>query len=385
MILAFLSIVVLLQSLLLIYPLAKRKLGQRPRMLAAQDVDALQAAVLDAAGSMLSSRRVRMSFNDDDSLYAVLAGWKNRGFRRSQHHVYAYFNFPMAFMLVGLLDHYSATGDKRSLADTVRKSVDLISEAGELKFRIDKVDQATFGLVFLRLHEATSDPRYLAGAKQVYEAILAFRGGDGLYRYRLGLDVFFIDTVGLLCPFLVRYAEVTGTPSAKEDAERQVRFALSHCTETRHGLALHAFDLRLEQPLGSVNWSRGMGWLMIGLSAVAQTGSGADLIEAIRRYADVLARFQEPAGHWPQFLGHTNDRKIDSSATLMFLYAFQQSGVRSMQTAEMLALAGLCVDRRGRVVHASGDTIYLNKYSRAKGASELSQGLMLSLLSGLKP
>ncbi|WP_132999543.1 glycoside hydrolase family 88 protein [Luteimonas arsenica] len=380
-----LTFVVVLQSFLLLYPLIKRKLGQRCRMLVAKDVSSLQRSVLDAASRRLSSRRVWMSFNDDESLYAMLAGWKNVVLGRRRHHAYAYFNFPIAFLLLGLLDHHTATGNKQALRNVVHKCEDLLSDAGDLKFQIDKIDQATLGLVFLRLYELTNEPRYLAGSHRINEGIQGFKGDDGLYRYRLGLEIFFIDTIGLLCPFLVRYAQVTGAVSALEDAERQVRFALSHCIESKQGLAVHAFDLIRQQPLGSVNWARGMGWLLLGLSEVVRAGRDQALRDAMREYADVLEGMQEPGGYWPQFLGHTNDKTIDSSGTLMFLYAFQQSGVHSIDAAEAVALAALCVDHRGRVVHASGDTIYINKYSRAKGASELSQGLMLSLLSGLKP
>lgn len=39
------------------------------------------------------------------------------------------------------------------------------------------------------------------------------------------------------------------------------------------------------------------------------------------------------------------------------------------------------IDENGFVENNSGDTIYINKYSRVKGKSELSQGLLLWILS----
>src|SRR5690554_2068622 len=98
MIVALLAIVVILQSILLLYPLAKRKFGQAPRALAAMDADSLRGAVVHAASRVLLSRRVHMSFNDDESLYAVLSGWKNLVLQRRRQHAYAYFNFPIAFL-----------------------------------------------------------------------------------------------------------------------------------------------------------------------------------------------------------------------------------------------------------------------------------------------
>lgn len=378
-----LLLVIAAQSLLITYPIVMRKLRQRQSMHNARDSDLVRRVVAGAATKMLSSRHVSMSFNDDDSLYTLLALLKNRALGRRRHHIYAYYNFPIAFLLAGVLNHHVATGDKSALKIVLRKCDELLDGAGELMFRMDKIDQATFGLVFLRLYELTCEPRYLTGAHRIYEGVQQFRRDDGLYRYRLGLDVFFIDTVGLVCPFLARYAEVAGKGSALEDARRQVSFALENCIEPTHGLAVHAFDMNRKQPLGSLNWTRGMGWLLLGLSAVERASGDSILRDAMHAYADVLEGLREPGGYWPQFLGHTNDKSIDSSGTLMFLYAFQQCGVRRIDAHEAIALAALCVDRRGRVVHASGDTIYINKYSRAKGPSELSQGLMLSVLAGM--
>ncbi|MBJ6984223.1 glycoside hydrolase family 88 protein [Luteimonas sp. MC1750] len=385
MIVGLLSTVILMQCFLIAYPIIERKLRQRTVMLRVEDAASIKSAVALAGRRMLSSRRVTMSFNDDESLYALLAKLKNRVLGRRTHHAYAYYNFPFAFLLNGLLDYSVATGDSDVLKRVESKSKEFIDEAGVLKFPIDKLDQATFGLMFLTLFELTKDDRYLTGARRIFEEMQAFKGEDGLYRYRIGLNVFFIDTVGLLCPFLVRYSQVAGVPIAMADAEAQVKFALANCVEPSKGLAIHAYDLASEQALGSVNWARGMGWLTLGLSVVAREARDPALMEAMRRYADILGDLREPYGYWPQFLGHTNDRQIDSSGTLMFLHAFQQCGIWNIDGAEVKSLAALCVDRRGRVVQSSGDTIYINKYSRLKGPSELSQGLMLSLLSGLKP
>lgn len=350
-------------------------------MITTTDATSVHNQVASAASALLYTRRVIMSFNDDESLYVVLAGVKNRLLGNYKHDSYAYYNFPLAFLLTGILDHHVATCNAKSLDIVRHKCEDLLTNTGDLKFNIDKIDQSAFGLVFLQLFVLTKRNLYLIGAHKIYEEIQRFKMEDGLYRYRLGLDVFFIDTVGLLCPFLVRYAEITGNSTAMLDAERQVNFALTECTEPNMGLTFHAFDLVREQPLGSVNWSRGMGWFLLGLSAVARTGENTSHMEVLRRYVTILGTLRESHGYWPQFLGHTNDRVIDSTATLMFLHAFQQCELWRIDSNEVLALTAQCVDRYGRVIHASGDTIYINKYSRHKGPSELSQGLMLSILA----
>jgi unsaturated rhamnogalacturonyl hydrolase len=377
-----LSIAACFQFALIIYPLARRKLrsAQHP---VAHEWSQIRATVLKQSIKMAARRGTVMSFNDDESLYAALGTLKARLMRRRAHHAYKFFNFPIAFLMGGLLDYFDKFGDKDALKIVERRCKDLVDENGQLRFTVDKLDQAALGMLFLRLYELTSTNRYLSAATYVFNGLQRFKGPEGLYRYRLGLDVFFIDTVGLLCPFLVRYAGVLGLTCALADAEKQVEFALARCIEPTTGLAFHAFDLKREQPLGSVNWARGMGWFVLGLAAVALAGRQLKSVEALRRSAIILDALREAPGYWPQFLGHTNDCEIDSSASLMFLYAFQRSGLWLIDSAEITKLAAQCVDRHGRVIQASGDTIYINKYSRIKGPSELSQGLMLSLIAGL--
>ena len=384
MIYLVLMLVILFQTLLIVYPLIKRKFGQRIQILKIQDINATEQRVLQQAYTMLTSQRIQMSFNDEDSLYTLLASWKNRLLGKKSHHVYTYFNFPLAFLLLGLLDQYHYKNNKRILEKVEIKIKDLITSEGQLKFKVDKVDQAMLGLVFLRLYQITNKGHYLEASKAIYKHISLFKKEDGLYRYRKELDVFFIDTVGLLCPFLILYAEITSNESIKIDAERQVQFALEYCTEPKQGLVFHAYDLVHNQPLGSINWSRGMGWLLLGLSSVAINSNDKKLMNAMEHYVKVLNNLKENYGFWAQFLGHTNDRTIDSSASLMFLYSFMKCGLININKSLIESLAVLCIDINGKVQMVSGDTIYINKYSRVKGISELGQGILLSILAESK-
>lgn len=384
MIYLVLLLIILFQALLIVYPLVQRKFGQGIKMSKFQDFKTTEEKLLNQAHSMLGSKSIQMSFNDEDSLYTLLATWKNKLLGRKSQHDYTYFNFPLAFLLLGLLDQYEYKNDKGILEKVELKIKDLISSEGQLKFKVDKVDQAMLGLVFLRLYQVTKKVHYLEASKVIYKHISLFKKEDGLYRYRKELDVFFIDTIGLLCPFLILYAEITCNESIRIDAERQVEFSLEYCTGPKQGLAFHAYDLSHNQPLGSVNWARGMGWLLLGLSSVAINSNNKKFIDYMNHYLNVLNSLKEDHGFWPQFLGHTNDKLIDSSGTLMFLYSFVKCNLVKVDEDLIKLLASLCLDTDGRVQMVSGDTIYINKYSRVKSISELGQGLMLSIIAETK-
>lgn len=376
--------VIFFQLFLIVYPLVKRKYGKHIFLTKIQDINLIEQQVSIQAHKMLTAKRIQMSFNDEESLYTLLASWKNRLLGKKSHHVYTYFNFPLAFLLLGLLDQYEHINDKGILAKVEIKIKNLITNKGQLKFKVDKVDQATLGLVFLRLYQITKKGHYLEASKIIYQHISFFKKEDGLYRYRKELDVFFIDTVGLLCPFLILYAEITSNESIKIEAERQVQFALEYCTGPNQGLAFHAYDLIQNQPLGSVNWARGMGWLLLGLSSVSINSDDKQFMNAMEHYLKVLNNLKEDYGFWAQFLGHTNDKTIDSSGSLMFLYSFMKCGLINIDKSLIESLAVLCVDIDGKVQMVSGDTIYINKYSRVKGISELGQGILLSILAESK-
>lgn len=376
--------IIFFQLFLISYTLIKRKFAQRIKLLDIEDVNIIKEKVLQQAYQMLVSKNINMSFNDNEGLYTLLATWKNRFLGKKSHHIYAYFNFPLAFLLLGLLDQYESANKKELLAKVERKIIDLITNEGQLKFKVDKVDQAMFGLVFLRLYQITNKEHYFEAAKNIYKYILLFRKEDGIYLYRKEHNIFFIDTVGLLCPFLMLYADITSDDSIKIDAERQVQFALKYCTGSNQGLAFHAYDLNHNQPLGSTNWARGMGWLLLGLSAVAIRSENKQFINAMKQYLEILSKLKENYGFWAQFLGHTNDKTIDSSGSLMFLYSFMKCDLINIDESLIQSLATLCVDVKGKVQMVSGDTIYINKYSRVKSVSELGQGILLSILAEIK-
>lgn len=333
---------------------------------------------------MLKNKRAIMSFNDEDSLYVKLARVKAWLKRDNRHKNYAYFNFPLAFLLLGLLDRYESSGDTKLLEDIEQKCTELVSSSGQLIFTFDKVDQAMFGLVFLRLYTIARAKKYLTASNEIYKNVLSYVGDDDIVRYRKGVDVAFIDTIGLVCPFLIMYADITDCKSARVLAEKQVDHVLDTGLDKDGILPFHAVDLNLNAPLGSINWGRGIGWWVLGLAPLAAKSDKDHpnkYFTALQKILAFLERARLDNEYWPQFIGHTNDNTIDSSATLMFLLATQQAGIRDIESQELLSVIGRCVDSSGKVINASGDTIYINKYSRVKGASELAQGLMLSLIS----
>lgn len=371
-------------SLLLLYVLMVQRKLRPAKTVSYTTIAKAHKKLKKASLDMLKNKRAIMSFNDEDSLYVKLARLKAWLKRDNKHKDYAYFNFPLAFLLLGLLDTYESTGEAKLLNKIEEKCKELVSNDGDLVFSFDKVDQAMFGLVFLRLHTITKAKKYLVASDEIYTNVLSYVGDDDIVRYRKGVNVAFIDTIGLVCPFLVKYSDVKDCEQALELAEKQIENVLNIGLEKNGILPFHAVDLELNAPLGSINWGRGIGWWVLGLAPLAAKSTKdnpnkySTTLQKVLEFLDTARLDNE---FWPQFIGHTNENTIDSSATLMFLFASQQAGIQEIKSQELLSVIGRCVDSSGVVLNASGDTLYINKYSRVKGASELTQGLMLSLIS----
>ena len=193
---------------------------------------------------------------------------------------------------------------------------------------------------------------------------------EGTIPYRASCpDIRFVDTLGLACPFL--YA--TGMDAL---ADRQIK---------EYDLALyddvfpfHAFSLRTHLPMGVCDWSRGIGWYILGL---IESGKHEG---RILHLAEHLLPLQKPDGSFGCFLFNPSSRSESSGTSLvglLFVRAFQLSGNpifldRAFKTEQAL----IKVTRRdGAIDYSQGDTEGIGLYSRRFDALPFTQGIALLL------
>ncbi|MFA0657106.1 glycoside hydrolase family 88 protein [Vibrio sp. 10N.222.49.C12] len=343
------------------------------------DINKDKLLVLKKAMVMLRSDNVSMSFDDDESTYAMMSRLKYFLLKKTNN--YSYINFPRAWLMIGLLDYYEAHKDESILNEVILSVDKLIDDSGSLSFEFNNIDQCLFGVVFLRLYLILNKDKYAISSHQVYKEIQSFLDTNGVYFYRKNSKVYFVDTIGMVCPFLYLYSTVFNVREAKDSASLQLDYWINFLMGNGHILPYHAYDIENKIPLGSCNWSRGIAWFMIGLSYGVKYESETlrpALVKKNNELLDKLATLQKNHGGWGQFLGHDNSNKIDASSTIMFLYAQKISGERVFDLAKYSLKR--CINSDGYIVSNSGDTIYINKYSRALDKSEVSQGLFLTLL-----
>lgn len=378
LIILFLIIINLLLFYVIIKPLIHRKFS-KIKYLNFNSLNEIETKLISASVEMAQSNKVYMSFSEENNLYTQLSKVKSIILRNKSHQNYTYFNFPRAWLLLGIYKYADST-NKIKLKETVYAETEkLLDETGKLKFKFDKLDQVLFGLLFLELYITTDEEKYLKGIEDIYQQIQSFKRTDGIYLYRKKDSVIFIDTLGMLLPFLYTYADLIKSNEIIEEANKQLTYYLEKTVYNEKEFPCHAYDLDNEIKLGSNNWSRGMAWLIIGMAYAAKYNYVNNSVKELFNIYYQKMEDLKIDNYWPQFFGNTNDYQIDASATIMLL--FSKYFLNEVYDNEIDLALKSSIDENGFVENNSGDTIYINKYSRVKGKSELSQGLLLWILS----
>ena len=192
------------------------------------------------------------------------------------------------------------------------------------------------------------------------------------YRKELS-DIRFVDTVGLVCPFLYacRQEEIAGRQIAGFDP-----YLLGGTFPP------HAFRQDQGLPLGAYDWSRGTGWYILGL---VESGRNED---RILRLADRMLPLQREDGSFGCRLFDPTSRKESSGTALagiLFVRAYELGAdKRFLQAAAKAERALMRMTRRnGAVDYAQGDTLGIGVYSRRFDILPFAQGMALYLSKAL--
>ena len=182
-------------------------------------------------------------------------------------------------------------------------------------------------------------------------------------------DLRFVDTLGLICPLL--YA--AGMETLADRQIEEYDFALYDGV-----FPFHACSLLTHLPMGVCDWSRGVGWYILGL---IESGKHHD---RILRLAEHFLPLQKQDGSFGCFLFNPTSRSESSGTTLaglLFIRAYQLSGnPLFLERAYKTELALMRATRRdGAIDYSQGDTEGIGVYSRQFDTLPFTQGMALLL------
>lgn len=341
--------------------------------------NAFELRILRSAQRMVSSSRVTMIWEDrDKSFYKKIIKLIKRddNFKEFQQ-----YNYPRAFLLLGIITYIRKNGKQEDLINFKKVFDDYLKENGEPKFIINRIDQSPFGLVALHLYDVFNDEKYLKFSDNIFHYIENnIDPVTSIIDYRPKMNVVLNDMIGLTIPFLLEYANIRNNKVAQKIAAKQLDYYNKFGVDAMTQIPSHGIDKKTKAKIGSANWGRGIGWYFIGLSSYARENEY--YLEYYKKLKYNMLQLQNKENLWSQFPGSSD--VFDASSTLMIIYSILLNNKNFINKSQLLLSIKNYLTNDGIILQTSGDTYGLNEYSKIFGKSELSQGLLLLILSELE-
>lgn len=353
------------------YPKIKKKLF--PNKLQIRDRETLEKLIIEASLKAISTNKSLMVWSDPQGVAERLSSLRKtkriKQFRK--------FNYPHAFLMLGLIKYMDPN---EKAVNILKKAFDKILDVnGKPLFLIDKVDQIPYAIVGLKLFDIFKEKKYLELARAFYNFIYQnYANNNGVILYREGQTVWLNDTLGMVVPFLLNYHKYSNKANCIEMAKKQIAHFIEFGIDNKTFIPAHGINLKFNTKAGSINWGRGIGWYFIGLKALYEFDGSFE--KEYNGLVNTLMRLRNNEGLWSQFPGSGNDT-FDASTTTMFLTCMPKE---TYTLDDILKKMDKHISQEGFVLQTSGDTYGANRYSKTFGKSELSQGMMLLLLSRYK-
>lgn len=263
-------------------------------------------------------------------------------------------------------------------------AADLLTQSGNWKTPVKRVDEALLAYALLR---TAKSPQAVRPAMDDMYRLLCAQTADGTVPYDpRARGRRYVDTVGMICPFLMLYAETYDVPQAKALCLRQLEEYTKYGLHPVTGLPAHAFRKADGAALGIGDWGRGSGWYAFALAELLRCG--ADVTDTAERFARAVLPTQQKNGAWSRQL--LAERGIESTATAMLghlcavLYG-RTSDAQYRLAAENAQRALLsAVRKNGEVDYAQGDTKGVGFYSARLTAAPAALGFALLLTEELR-
>lgn len=208
---------------------------------------------------------------------------------------------------------------------------------------------------------------------------------EGIFRYRGDSD-FYLDGIGFIIGFLVKYYEKYRDESVMNIVENHISFVLEKCIDETNGMPFHAYNLKEKRANGTSTWGRGMGWFLLGLSNALIYIKRDDFLLKYKETVDYMYSSMKNGYIMEDMLSD----HIDTSPTVMLAYCVWM-GIcnnwldESYEHKLQLNIQALIrsTDNDGKVNDCSGECKGAGSYSREYG-NFYSQGFFLKLLSQIK-
>ncbi len=263
-------------------------------------------------------------------------------------------------------------------------------QTGEWISFINRVDSAF--LAYGILSNPYIDKEFIKPAmKATAEMLLREYDKYGSIPYTKNSDHRYVDTVGLVCPFLVKFALAYDDKKAMDAAVALIEEYENKGLHSEFRTPVHCFNVKTKAPLGLYSWGRGCGWWAVGLAESFRILNETDentfvkekivILKSLLSFAAVMVKYQNDNGAFDRNLFAPSG--ADSSATAMIAYMLAFAGELSRnevftKSAQKAMDYIFSVTRRdGTVDYSQGDTMGIGFYSTQSLVLPAAQGFAL--------
>lgn len=253
----------------------------------------------------------------------------------------------------------------------------------KLSTRKQKMSYIDDALYFFANYDIVRDPSAVANMIYCYP-----RSAGGSVQYRSTSDYVFIDSLGMICAFLLKYSKSTGDIKYHDLAILQFTNFLKNGYDKASGLPYHGFNGAENEKQGIIGWGRSVGWLLFGLSeSLALVEKSDESYEQLRRQAmtliDTVCAYQRDDGGFSWQL-QAMDGPIDTSATAMIGYGIaklSRLGILETEYAGQLAQINHCLEgyvtEDGFMEHSSAECLGFSMYPQTYTRNAWGQGFSI--------
>lgn len=289
-----------------------------------------------------------------------------------------------AALILGLLENGSPEGKQAA----EKAAAALLDQHGQWKITPTNVD---CGMLSFAVLKATDDPmRVKPAMDKSLSIILKNINSDGMVSYTGGRDnpEMYVDTLGLVCPFLAKYAAAYDAPEYQHTAFHQLSKYHTFGLLADTNLPNHAVNIQTQAPLGVFGWGRGTAWYLMGLMDTYDLLTDEAIKEQLRAWicdaAESYQQYQRKDGGFGATLQRM--QTYDSSATAALAWFYRQCA-DLLENPEYGVIADACIKKlmkvtriTGKIDWCQGDTKGIGIFAQTYDIMPFAQGMAMRAL-----
>lgn len=295
-------------------------------------------------------------------------------------------HWQQAALLLGLNDYLKVKSDNNIKIEINKFLKSNFNKDGSWKEKPKFIDCAILSYAVMNYDKVD---KYKVSYDETYSLIRELIGSDETVKYRKSMEDYrYVDTIGFICPFLIKYGVRFNYEEAIELAINQIKDYYKYGFDNENIIPFHAYDIKNKYKLGLCGWGRGLGWFAIGVidswrELPENNKYKKEIEEIVVTFSKSILKLQLNNGAW----GWTVTRKetrIDSSTTATLAYFLTYASIiKDIEKECKLACDKaikylMSVTRRdGTIDFSQGDTKDIGVYSMLFDKLPFTQGFAL--------